>query len=369
MKARCLKRGESSGRSDDNAQSILKRLDTYCAQTKPVIEVRVCLFVRIFCLINLLLITVLEMLTALQLQWIAQKGAFRCGSALGCFVFWVVLSCFDISWLLYFSHPVAILLNCLACLFVLAGEDWCQPAYWWGLGICPNAVQDIGTRCCRERGSTRKCRSSCWYHHHYLWWWKRCSYCLRHVQQKWGNCQFVLQLWEGSNGISQRLWWDRWSDHCHQRDILQRKTCSKSPSVIVVVVVVLDLFLSSSLLVVITITLAFGMPSCGYCNYICSPPHPLFNRSSPIWLRKPFHNPILCCWLCQHLHMNRFWSRSNHSWPMAPLSVPFPVQALLIWLQWTFWEMFSRRRWKTKFILTFCFDFDFCYCVNSKLLD
>eukprot|EP00056_Hartaetosiga_gracilis_P016172 m.4147 g.4147 ORF g.4147 m.4147 type:complete len:209 (-) comp3826_c0_seq1:217-843(-) len=38
MKERCLKRGETSGRSDDNAESIIKRLDTYFEKSKPVID-------------------------------------------------------------------------------------------------------------------------------------------------------------------------------------------------------------------------------------------------------------------------------------------------------------------------------------------
>lgn len=38
MEARLLKRGETSGRSDDNAESIRKRFHTYVESTKPVIE-------------------------------------------------------------------------------------------------------------------------------------------------------------------------------------------------------------------------------------------------------------------------------------------------------------------------------------------
>jgi UMP-CMP kinase len=37
MEARLLKRGETSGRSDDNAASIRKRFSTYVESTKPVI--------------------------------------------------------------------------------------------------------------------------------------------------------------------------------------------------------------------------------------------------------------------------------------------------------------------------------------------
>lgn len=38
MEARLLKRGETSGRSDDNADSIRKRFKTYVESTKPVID-------------------------------------------------------------------------------------------------------------------------------------------------------------------------------------------------------------------------------------------------------------------------------------------------------------------------------------------
>ncbi|KLO12031.1 UMP-CMP kinase [Schizopora paradoxa] len=38
MKKRLLKRGETSGRADDNEASIVKRFETYESQTKPVIE-------------------------------------------------------------------------------------------------------------------------------------------------------------------------------------------------------------------------------------------------------------------------------------------------------------------------------------------
>jgi adenylate kinase family enzyme len=38
MEARLLKRGETSGRADDNAESIKKRFRTYVEQTMPVIE-------------------------------------------------------------------------------------------------------------------------------------------------------------------------------------------------------------------------------------------------------------------------------------------------------------------------------------------
>ena len=39
MKERCLKRGESSGRSDDNAETIVKRVDTFFEKTQPVVDV------------------------------------------------------------------------------------------------------------------------------------------------------------------------------------------------------------------------------------------------------------------------------------------------------------------------------------------
>ncbi|XP_041134460.1 UMP-CMP kinase-like [Polyodon spathula] len=35
---RCLERGKSSGRSDDNRESLLKRVETYVQSTKPIIE-------------------------------------------------------------------------------------------------------------------------------------------------------------------------------------------------------------------------------------------------------------------------------------------------------------------------------------------
>jgi len=38
MKTRLLKRGETSGRADDNEASIMKRFETYETQTKPVID-------------------------------------------------------------------------------------------------------------------------------------------------------------------------------------------------------------------------------------------------------------------------------------------------------------------------------------------
>jgi UMP-CMP kinase len=38
MTQRLLKRGETSGRSDDNAESIVKRLKTFVEQTVPVAE-------------------------------------------------------------------------------------------------------------------------------------------------------------------------------------------------------------------------------------------------------------------------------------------------------------------------------------------
>ena len=38
MTRRLLKRAETSGRADDNAETIKKRLNTFHAQTKPVIE-------------------------------------------------------------------------------------------------------------------------------------------------------------------------------------------------------------------------------------------------------------------------------------------------------------------------------------------
>ncbi|EDO38864.1 predicted protein, partial [Nematostella vectensis] len=38
MKARLLKRGETSGRVDDNEETILSRLETFITQTMPVIE-------------------------------------------------------------------------------------------------------------------------------------------------------------------------------------------------------------------------------------------------------------------------------------------------------------------------------------------
>jgi adenylate kinase family enzyme len=38
MQARLLKRGESSGRSDDNLESIKKRFNTYKDQTMPIIH-------------------------------------------------------------------------------------------------------------------------------------------------------------------------------------------------------------------------------------------------------------------------------------------------------------------------------------------
>lgn len=38
MEQRLLKRGESSGRSDDNIESIRKRFKTYIDQTKPIIN-------------------------------------------------------------------------------------------------------------------------------------------------------------------------------------------------------------------------------------------------------------------------------------------------------------------------------------------
>ena len=38
MKQRLLARGETSGRVDDNEETILKRLETFENQTKPVIE-------------------------------------------------------------------------------------------------------------------------------------------------------------------------------------------------------------------------------------------------------------------------------------------------------------------------------------------
>jgi adenylate kinase family enzyme len=38
MKARCLKRGEESGRGDDNAETVANRVDTYMEKTKPVID-------------------------------------------------------------------------------------------------------------------------------------------------------------------------------------------------------------------------------------------------------------------------------------------------------------------------------------------
>ena len=38
MKARCLKRGEDSGRGDDNAETIASRVDTYLEKSKPVVD-------------------------------------------------------------------------------------------------------------------------------------------------------------------------------------------------------------------------------------------------------------------------------------------------------------------------------------------
>ena len=38
MERRLLKRGESSGRSDDNAQSIIKRFRTFVSESMPVID-------------------------------------------------------------------------------------------------------------------------------------------------------------------------------------------------------------------------------------------------------------------------------------------------------------------------------------------
>ena len=38
MEKRILKRGETSGRVDDNADAIKKRFDTYVNDTKPIIE-------------------------------------------------------------------------------------------------------------------------------------------------------------------------------------------------------------------------------------------------------------------------------------------------------------------------------------------
>jgi UMP-CMP kinase len=38
MEERLLKRGESSGRTDDNIESIRKRFKTYIDQTMPIIE-------------------------------------------------------------------------------------------------------------------------------------------------------------------------------------------------------------------------------------------------------------------------------------------------------------------------------------------
>lgn len=38
MIERCMKRAETSGRADDNEVTIQKRVDTYFAQTLPVVE-------------------------------------------------------------------------------------------------------------------------------------------------------------------------------------------------------------------------------------------------------------------------------------------------------------------------------------------
>jgi len=38
MKQRCMKRAETSGRSDDNAETILKRVENYFNQTVPVVD-------------------------------------------------------------------------------------------------------------------------------------------------------------------------------------------------------------------------------------------------------------------------------------------------------------------------------------------
>ncbi|KAJ1162921.1 hypothetical protein NDU88_003385 [Pleurodeles waltl] len=35
---RCLERGESSGRTDDNRESLVKRIQTYLQSTKPIID-------------------------------------------------------------------------------------------------------------------------------------------------------------------------------------------------------------------------------------------------------------------------------------------------------------------------------------------
>ena len=38
MEARCLKRAETSGRSDDNPETIKKRVQTYFDETMPVVD-------------------------------------------------------------------------------------------------------------------------------------------------------------------------------------------------------------------------------------------------------------------------------------------------------------------------------------------
>ena len=38
MKERCMKRAETSGRSDDNEETIVKRLTTYLNESKPLVK-------------------------------------------------------------------------------------------------------------------------------------------------------------------------------------------------------------------------------------------------------------------------------------------------------------------------------------------